>query len=72
MNIIDIYDKFIDRKRKENEETRYRGHEKWLHASAAGSCARKQYYKNVDMVPEKPFSTNVLRLFRLGNVVHDL
>ena len=71
MNIIDIYDRFIDRKRKQNEETRYKNHEKWFHASAAGTCARKQYYKHVEKVPEKPFSKDVLRLFRLGNVVHD-
>jgi CRISPR/Cas system-associated exonuclease Cas4 (RecB family) len=71
VNIIDIYDRFIDKKRKENEKTRYLGQEKWLHASAAGSCARKQYYKHVDLVPEKPFSTDVQRLFRLGNIVHD-
>jgi CRISPR/Cas system-associated exonuclease Cas4 (RecB family) len=71
MNIVELYDKFIDEQRIDNEQKRYHGKEDWYHASSTGSCIRKQYYRHVEKVKEKPFNKDVMRLFRLGNIVHD-
>ena len=71
MKIIDIYDKYIDNKRKKNEEIRYKDYQDWFHASGAGTCARKHYFANVDKVPRTPKSKDTLRLFRLGDIVHE-
>ena len=48
MNIVELYDKFIDEQRIDNEQKRYHGKEHWYHASSAGSCIRKQYYRHVE------------------------
>ena len=50
MKIIDIYDKYIDKKREKNEEVRYKDYQNWFHASGAGTCTRKHYFANVDNV----------------------
>ena len=71
MNIIDVYDKYIDDKRKQNEEVRYKEHKEWFHASGCGTCVRKHYFANVDNVPRAPKSKDTLRLFRLGDIVHN-
>ena len=71
MNIIDVYDKYIDDKRKQNEEVRYKEHKEWFHASGCGTCVRKHYFANVEQVPRVPKSKDTLRLFRLGDIVHN-
>ena len=71
MNIIDVYDKYIDDKRKQNKEVRYKEHKEWFHASGCGTCVRKHYFANVDNVPRAPKSKDTLRLFRLGDIVHN-
>ena len=71
MNIIDVYDKYIDDKRKQNEEVRYKEHKEWFHASGCGTCVRIHYFANLDNAPRNPKSKDVLRLFRLGDIVHN-
>ena len=71
MKIIDIYDKYIDKKREKNEEVRYKDYQNWFHASGAGTCTRKHYFANVDNVPRTAKSKDTLRLFRLGDLVHE-
>ena len=71
MNIVEIYDKYISSLNDKNTDDRYKGKEHWFHASSAGTCVRKQYYRHVEKVPEPPFSKDTMRLFRLGNLVHD-
>jgi len=71
MKIIDIYDKYIDKKREKNEEVRYKDHKSWFHASGCGTCTRKHYFANVDNVPRTPKTKDTLRLFRLGDIVHN-
>ena len=71
MNIVEIYDKYISSLNDKNTDDRYKGKEHWFHASSAGTCVRKQYYRHVEKVTEPPFSKDTMRLFRLGNLVHD-
>ena len=71
MNIINIYDKYINKKREKNEEVRYKNYKNWFHASGAGSCVRKHYFANVENTPRVPKSLDTLRLFRLGDIVHN-
>tara|TARA_R110000824_G_scaffold116507_1_gene268037 strand:- start:1962 stop:2684 length:723 start_codon:yes stop_codon:yes gene_type:complete len=71
MNIVNIYDKYIDSLNQDNTKERYKGKENWFHASSSGSCIRKQYYRHVEKVPEPSFPKDTMRLFRLGNLVHD-
>tara|TARA_R110002073_G_scaffold89347_4_gene211739 strand:+ start:273 stop:989 length:717 start_codon:yes stop_codon:yes gene_type:complete len=70
MNIIDVYDEYIDNKRKKNEDVRYKDFKDWFHASGTGTCVRKHYYANVAKMPRNPKSRDTLRLFRLGDIVH--
>ena len=48
MNIIDVYDAYIDKKREKNEEVRYKDHKQWCHGSGCGTCVREHYFDNID------------------------
>ena len=71
MNVINVYDEYIDKKNDELKEERYEDYEDWFHGSGAGLCARKHYFKNIEKVKGEPKSKDLMRLFRLGNIVHD-
>ena len=59
MNIIDVYDEYIDNKRKKNEDVRYKDFKDWFHASGTGTCVRKHYYANVAKMPRNPKSKTI-------------
>ena len=70
-NIQDLYDFYIKVKNTQNTEERYKGKEKYYHASGANSCRRKLYFETV-LVADKtnePKNTDY-RKMRLGTVFH--
>ena len=71
MDVINVYDEYIDKKNRKLEEERYDNYKDWFHASGSGSCARKHYFRNVEKIKGNPKSSDTMRLFRLGNIVHE-
>jgi len=71
IDIKEVYDKYIADKNEANRQKRYVGNEKWFHASSAGMCMRKHYFKNVAGVEPSPIDDNTMRLFRMGDMVHE-
>ena len=72
LDVLDIYDAYIDQKNAENTEDRYKGREHWYGASSSGLCSRKLYYKHVMRAEEtNEVQTDSKRLMRLGTIVHD-
>jgi len=61
MDILETYDNYIRDKAKQDNG--------WLRASSAGRCFKLQQYNLSDKTPE-PFTDRTLRLFRLGDLVH--
>ena len=70
INIIDIYDKYIAKVNSSHQKKRYSEHKEWYHASSSGMCMRKHYFQHVAKVKPSEIDKNTLRLFRLGDVVH--
>ena len=70
--IIDkIYSARLRKINEANRVERYVGHETKLHASKAGRCILlQQYDTNPDIAP-KPIDDKLMRLFRLGDLVHE-
>ena len=68
ISVEDIYAGFLIRKQEENRE-KYKGLESYFSASSAGSCFKKQLYRKTD-IHEPPMDDRVMRLLRLGTVVH--
>ena len=71
IDIIGIYNEYIANRNKLHQKKRYDGHEKWFHASSSGMCMRKHYFQHVAKVSPKPIDKDTLRLFRLGDLVHE-
>ena len=71
IDIIGIYDEYIANTNNLHQKKRYDGHKKWFHASSSGMCMRKHYFQHVAKVKPKPIDKNTLRLFRLGDLVHE-
>jgi CRISPR/Cas system-associated exonuclease Cas4 (RecB family) len=71
IDIKEVYDKYIADKNEANRQKIYVGNEKWFHASSAGMCMRKHYFKNVAGVKPSPIDDNTMRLFRMGDMVHE-
>jgi len=71
MDVINVYDEYINKKNRKLEEERYDDYKDWFHASGSGSCARKHYFRNVEKFKGNPKSLGTMRLFRLGNIVHE-
>ena len=72
VNIEKLYNDYIQVKYEENYEERYKGKEKYYHASSSGFCSRKNYFSSVEQV-EATNPTNELsnRVLRLGTIVHE-
>lgn len=69
--VSNIYDYYIDAINDGKRVDRYVGHEDKFHASSAGRCIKLQQYSiNPDIEPRKP-DARKLRLFRLGDIVHE-
>ena len=63
------YADWLTQKNKENRK-KYEEHQGVYSASSAGSCFRKQYLKSKNL-PEPPLENRVMRLLRLGTIVHE-
>ena len=69
--IQDLYDYYISIKNDENSEQRYKGKEKYYHASGAYSCRRKLYFESVLVAEKTNAPKNIdYRKMRLGTVFH--
>ena len=72
VDIIGIYNDYIDHKNEQNRKERYEDKEHWYHASGAGSCSRKLYFESVQMEKTKTkINPRSYRLLRLGTILHD-
>jgi|TARA_R110000824_G_scaffold98780_5_gene235516 hypothetical protein len=70
-NVKEIYDSFI-KSINESKQIRYTGLEEWLHSSSAGLCMRKHIFsQDKTIVLKEGFDSDTLRLFRLGDIVHE-
>ena len=63
------YADWLTEKNTKNRE-KYKEHQGIYSASSAGSCFRKQYLKSKNL-PEPPLEKRVMRLLRLGTIVHE-
>ena len=68
--VAKIYDDYVARLNAEKSK-RYEGMEEWFHSSAAGLCARKHYFSSIEKVTGSEIDSDTLRLFRLGDVIHE-
>ena len=68
--VTQIYDDYVAHLNS-SKSSRYDGKEEWFHSSVAGLCARKHYFSSVIKVKSVPRDAGTLRLFRLGDVIHE-
>ena len=71
LNLQKIYDDHLLNKNEAHRKKRYDGKEQWFHASASGMCMRKHYFQHIAKVKPKPVNEDTMRLFRLGDLVHE-
>ena len=69
MDIIQIYDEWLDLKQNINTRKRYLGYERYYSASSAGSCFKKQAFKKYN-IDGTPMEERVKRLLRFGTILH--
>tara|TARA_R100000008_G_scaffold20046_1_gene10406 strand:- start:2040 stop:2759 length:720 start_codon:yes stop_codon:yes gene_type:complete len=71
-NVKEIYDSYIKSINENKQKLRYTGLEEWLHSSSAGLCMRKHIFSlDETIILEEGFDADTLRLFRLGDIVHE-
>jgi len=68
--VTQIYDDYVAHLNS-SKSSRYDGKEEWFHSSVAGLCARKHYFSSVIKIKSVPRDAGTLRLFRLGDVIHE-
>ena len=68
VNLEEIYAQYLKREQLINRE-KYKDLKDYFSASSAGSCFRKQYLRKAG-VDEIPMEDRVMRLLRLGTIVH--
>jgi len=66
--LVSYYDSFLREKQSEHKN-KYKGFEGFFSASTAGSCFKKQYY-NVNGYKGSDLKSNIMRLLRLGTLIH--
>jgi len=71
LTIQEIYSKYLTRLNNDTQAARYKGKERFFHSSGAGLCTRKHYYSAVEQVEGKSFEDKTLRIFRIGNLIHE-
>ena len=72
VDIEKLYNDYIAIKNEENYQARYKGKEKYYHASGGGSCSRKLYYESVEQADTtNPSNERSNRILRLGTIVHE-
>jgi len=63
--IIDIYSGFLKNEKQERDEK----YKDWFRASSAGTCFKKQWF-NINGYEQNELDDRVMRLLRLGTIVH--
>ncbi len=71
LDLIQIYNDWLKVKNEMHRKKRYEGYQSWFHGSASGMCMRKHYFQHIAGVKPKPVNENTLRLFRMGDLVHE-
>tara|TARA_R100001530_G_scaffold54258_1_gene40044 strand:+ start:308 stop:1039 length:732 start_codon:yes stop_codon:yes gene_type:complete len=71
LNLQKIYDDHLLNKNEAHRKKRYEGKEEWFHASSSGMCMRKHYFQHIAHVKPTPVDEDTMRLFRLGDLVHE-
>jgi len=69
INIIEIYNRWLQNLNKERQEDEYHKDSRWLNISSAGMCLLKHWFKQ-EGVEVGPMSDDSVRLLRLGTLVH--
>jgi len=69
INVEEIYASALEEEQLINR-TKYKSHEGWFSASAAGSCFKKLMLRKEGKIEPK-MDDRVMRLLRLGTVVHE-
>ena len=70
LSIKQIYDRYIKKLNDKKNAVRY-SDRSWFHSSSAGLCVRKHFYSSVSQDKGAPIKDDTMRLFRLGDVVHE-
>jgi len=70
-DIEEIYASYLEIQNEINRKVRYKGKEKYYHASSSGMCMRKHYYSSIDETVTNPSDKKGQRVMRLGTVVHE-
>ncbi len=71
LDLKKIYEDWLRKGNDLHQKKRYQGKEEWFHASASGMCMRKHYFQHVADVEPKEIDDDTMRLFRLGDLVHE-
>ncbi|MBC8304023.1 MAG: PD-(D/E)XK nuclease family protein [Pelagibacterales bacterium] len=69
INIENVYHSYLEQENTNNRK-KYEKYKGWFSASSAGSCYKKILLR-AEGVKEPPFDSRVMRLLRLGTVVHE-
>ena len=70
LSIKEIYDSYIQKLNKQKSAIRY-SDRTWFHSSSAGLCTRKHFFSSVSQAEGEPIKDDTMRLFRLGDIVHE-
>ena len=70
LSIKEIYDSYIQKLNKHKSAIRY-SDRTWFHSSSAGLCTRKHFFSSVSQAEGEPIKDDTMRLFRLGDIVHE-
>ncbi len=71
MKIQEIYNKYLTDENKKTQSSRYSGKEQFFHSSGSGLCMRKHWYASVAKMEGDGFNDKTLRIFRMGNLIHE-
>jgi|TARA_R110002050_G_scaffold32070_3_gene82592 CRISPR/Cas system-associated exonuclease Cas4 (RecB family) len=71
LDLTKIYNEHLMENNKTHFKKRYEGKEEWFHASASGMCMRKHYFQHIAKVKPKPIKEDTMRLFRIGDLIHE-
>lgn len=69
VDVLGIYTEYLKEENALHKE-KYIDYDGWFSASTAGSCFKKQLLRK-ENAKETPFDDRVLRLLRLGTIVHE-
>ena len=70
-DIVKYYNDYLITKNEQNRLARYKGMEKWFHASSAGNCHLKHLFGTLGITGDDKTEDRSRRLMRLGTLVHE-